>query len=103
MLYFLRGLCLYSPETTACDINGDGKIDQHFMVGDRDTGPEVLNPEWLFRKPGIIEGLVQRADGSSMISRALINLVQAYGLELKALIDRDGNGFPDIFEPKQRS
>ncbi len=102
LLYFLRGLCLYSPETTACDINGDGKIDQHFMVGDRDTGPEVLNPEWLFRKPGIIEGLVQRADGSSMISRALVNLVQAYGLELKALVDRDENGFPDVFEPKKR-
>lgn len=92
---FLRGLVLYGIEDLPADIDGDGRIAEHFMVQGQDTGGERLNPEWLFRVPGRIEGEVQAPDGSSVRSLALTNLSEAYGLDLEWLQDRDGDGFPD--------
>ena len=65
------------------------------MAG-RDTGRECFNPEWLFRHPGKIEGLVEM-DGP-LISKALTNLVEAYQLRLPGLRDDDHDGFPDILQ-----
>jgi hypothetical protein len=96
LLYFLQGLVLYSTETLPCDINGDGRIDEHFIVAGQDTGGEVLNPEWLFRHPGRIEGPVEAPDGGTIISKALVNLKEAYRLALPGLCDSHGEGFADI-------
>ena len=96
LLHFLGGLVLYSTETLGCDIDGDGKVSEHHIVAGQDTGREVFNPEWLFRHPGKIEGPIEAPDGGTIISRALVNLEEAYGLRLPGLRDQDHNGFPDI-------
>jgi hypothetical protein len=95
LIEFLRGLVLYSVDDLPCDVNGDGKIDEHFVVAGRDTGIERLNPEWLFRVPGQIEGDVTNPQGVRVRSNALTNVDQAYGLHLKYLEDNDHHGFPD--------
>ncbi|MFN8610041.1 MAG: di-heme oxidoredictase family protein [Vulcanimicrobiota bacterium] len=102
LLHFLRGLALYSTETVPCDLDGDGQISEHFVVAGQDTGRECFNPEWLFRHPGQVEGLVQiEENGPPLISRALNNLRQAYQLDLPGLRDRDQDGFPDILQMQQ--
>ena len=98
LLHFLRGLTLYSTETLPCDVDGDGKITEHFQVAGQDTGRECFNPEWLFRHPAKIEGTVTVEDGEPILSKALANLVEAYQLRLPALRDDDHDGFPDILE-----
>ncbi|MBS2036847.1 hypothetical protein JST97_17785 [bacterium] len=102
LLHFLRGLTLYSTETIPCDLDGDGQISEHFLVSGHDTGRECFNPEWLFRHPGQVEGLVRvEENGPPLLSRALTNLRQAYQLELPGLQDRDQDGFPDILKMSQ--
>ncbi len=95
VLEFLRGLVLYSVDDLPCDVDGDGTIAEHFVVAGQDTGIERLNPEWLFRVPGRIEGRCVNPDGVPVISHALTNVEEAYGAHLKWLEDRDGDGFPD--------
>ncbi|CAN5513598.1 hypothetical protein BH10CYA1_BH10CYA1_53260 [soil metagenome] len=95
MLEFLRGLVLYSVDDLRCDLNGDGKISDHFIVAGQDTGVERLNPEWLFRVPGRIEGDVTNPQGVPVRSFALTNVSQAYGSHLKFLEDKEHTGFPD--------
>ena len=89
LLAFLRGLQLYSTDR-AMDIDGDGVVSDHFVVAGVDTGRERFNPEWLFAKPGRVEGMVE-----GILSLALTNLREAYGLDLPGLLDEDHNGFPD--------
>ncbi|MBI3723165.1 hypothetical protein HY251_04300 [bacterium] len=95
LIEFLRGLVLYSVDDLPCDVDGDEKISEHFMVGGMDTGIERLNPEWLFRVPGKIEGEVTNPDGVRVKSFALTNVEEAYGAHLKWLEDKDHDGFPD--------
>lgn len=95
VLEFLRGLVLYSCDDLPCDVDGDGQISDHFMVAGMDTGPERLNPEWLFKVPGKIEGMVTNPDGVKVRSFALRNVEEAYGTHLKWLEDKDHDGFPD--------
>ena len=64
LLAFLRGLVLYSVDQVPCDVDGDGRIETHFMVSGQDTGVERLNPEWLFRTPGHIEGRIRNPSGN---------------------------------------
>lgn len=96
LLHFLSCLVLFTCETLPCDVDGDGQISEHFMVAGQDTGLEVFNPEWLFKHPGRIEGQVEAPDGSTIISRALTNVEEAYGLGLPGLLDKNHDGFPDI-------
>jgi hypothetical protein len=96
---FLQSLVLYQTDQLPCDINGDGKIDEHFMVQGMDTGLERFNPEWLFKVPGKIEGPVTNLRGEKIISYALTNVREAYGLDLAYLRDSDGDGFPDVIDP----
>jgi hypothetical protein len=96
---FLESLVLYQTDRLPCDIDGDGKVSAHFMVAGMDTGYERLNPEWLFRVPGRIEGRVPGPNGEPVTSHALTNVRAAYGLDLKYLRDSDGDGFPDVKDP----
>ncbi len=96
---FLQSLVLYQTDQLACDMNGDGIISDHFIVQKMDTGLERFNPEWLFRVPGKIEGPIRNIRGEPIVSRALVNVRQAYGLDLPYLRDSDGDGFPDVIDP----
>lgn len=97
VLTFLRGLVL-RPTNRTIDINGDGKVSEHFVVAGMDTGRERFNPEWLFQHPGKVEGLQVGPDGDTLLSLALTNLREAYDLNLPGLCDLDRDGFPDILQ-----
>lgn len=99
LVCFLQQLVLYQTDQLPCDMNGDGKIDEHFMVQGMDTGLERFNPEWLFKVPAKIEGQIRNIQGQRIVSFALTNLRQAYGLDLEYLRDTDGDGFPDVIDP----
>lgn len=85
-----------SVDDVPCDIDGDGNISKAFIVAGQDTGIERLNPEWLFKIPGEIEGEVIARDGTQVKSQALKNLDAAYGNAMEYLRDDDRDGFPDI-------
>lgn len=102
VLEFLRSLVLYQTDQLPTDINGDGKIDDHFLVQGMDTGVERFHPDWLFRVPGKIEGPTRNPQGDRITSFALTNLRDAYGLGLEYLKDTDGDGFPDVIDPAPR-
>lgn len=92
---FLRSLVLYSCDDLPTDVDGDGTISPHFVVAGVDTGEERFNPEWLFKIPGRIEGPITAPDGARVVSQALTNTLEAYGVNLELLRDTDGDGFPD--------
>lgn len=99
LIAFLNSLVLYQTDQLPCDINGDGKIDKNFKVQGMNTGIERFNPDWLFRIPGKIEGPIRNVRGEHIVSHALTNVRQAYGLDLPYLRDTDGDGFPDVIDP----
>jgi hypothetical protein len=99
IIAFLQSLVLYQTDQLPCDLDGDGKIAEHFQVQGMDTGIERFNPEWLFRVPGKIEGPIKNVRGEDILSYALTNVRQAYGLDLPYLKDSDGDGFPDVIDP----
>jgi hypothetical protein len=99
VLDFLESLVLYQTDRLPCDIDGDGKISEHFTVAGMDTGIERFNPEWLFKVPGKIEGPTTNVFGEKITSFALTNVRSAYGLDLEYLKDSDGDGFPDVIDP----
>ncbi len=101
LLEYLRSLVLYSVDDLPTDVNGDGKISDHFIVAGQDTGTERLNPEWLFKVPGRIEGDVTNPQGVTVRSQALTNVADAYGAHLKFLKSTIRHGFPDVrLQPK---
>lgn len=98
VLAFLRSLVLYRPETLPTDIDGDGLLVDDLRRGERDLGPEVFRPELLFRNPPEYRGWVEEPGGGRYFSYELLNLVDAYGLELDGLRDLDRNGVPDLVD-----
>ena len=99
VLEFLGSLVLYQTDRLPCDIDGDDTVAPGFRVQGMDTGLERLQPEWLFRTPGRIEGPVRNVQGEEIVSFALVNLREAYGLDLELLRDRDRDGWPDVLDP----
>jgi hypothetical protein len=100
VICFLNSLVLYQTDMLPCDINGDGKISPHYKVQGMNTGIERFNPEWLFRVPAKIEGPIKNVTGDQIVSYAIVNVREAYGLDLPYLIDSDGDGFPDVIDPE---
>jgi len=49
--------------------------------------------------PGKIDGPMRNGRGESIISQAMTNVRQAYGLDLEYLKDSNGDGFPDVIDP----
>ncbi|MGI8601637.1 MAG: di-heme oxidoredictase family protein [Verrucomicrobiales bacterium] len=103
IIAFLESLILYQTDVLPCDVDADGEISSHFIVADKDTGPERLNPEWLFRIPGRIEGPILNNQTGRVVSYALTNIRQAYGLDLPLLLDADADTFPDVIDPDANS
>ena len=98
LLRFLEALVLYDIETLPTDLDGDGRISGDFTVAGVSTGLERFNPEWLFRVPVQIQGWVPSASGAPVMSCAAVNRVQAYGEDLPARVDTDGDGWPDLMD-----
>jgi hypothetical protein len=98
VIAFLNNLVLYQTDQLPCDMDGDGKISTSFMVQDMDTGIERFNPEWLFKVPAKIEGPTTNCLGEPIVSHALVNVRECYGLELEYLLDSDDDGFPDVID-----
>lgn len=99
VLEFLGSLVLHQTDRLPCDIDGDGRISESFLVQGMDTGRERFQPEWLFRVPGRIEGPITNVQGERVVSFALTNVSASHGLDLEYLRDRDGDGFPDATDP----
>lgn len=97
---FLQSLVLYQTDQLPCDINGDDKIDEHFLVQGMDTGVERFNPEWLFKVSAKIEGPIRNLKGDKIDCFALTNVRQSHGLDLEFLRDSDADGFPDVIDPE---
>lgn len=96
VIAWLNTFVLYSTDQVPTDIDGDGEISGNFMVAGENTGYERFNPEWLFRNPGKIEGTVKvKSTGKRIRSDALVNVAEAYGLDLEYLHDGDLDGFAD--------
>jgi hypothetical protein len=102
VLAFLESLVLYQSDRLPCDVDGDGRISERFVVAGKDTGYERFNPEWLFNSPGKIEGPITNVQGERITSYALTNVRDAYGLDLECLKDTDKDGFPDVTDPHPR-
>jgi hypothetical protein len=93
---FLRSLVLYQTDQLPCDIDGDGQISDLFEVAGRTVGCETLRPEWLLTHPCQIEGPIENILGQPIVSMAITNLCEAYGLDLPYLVDANHDGWPDL-------
>jgi hypothetical protein len=98
VIRYLRSLVLYQPDVLPTDLDGDGKIAEHFQVAGREVGPERFQPELLFRTPPVYRGKTRDPEGGEFFSYELLNQRAAYGEDLTALVDRDGDGIPDLAE-----
>ena len=98
LLSFLSKLVLYDVESLPTDMNADDAIATDYVVAGVDTGLERFNPEWLFKVPVQIQGIVTNFLAQPVTSYAAINLSAAYGLTLPLRIDTDLDGWPDVWD-----
>lgn len=101
LVEFLRSLVLYTPETLPTDLDGDGRIAASYKAGGRDLGPEIFRAELMFRTTPRYRGWVDGPEGDRYFSYDLLNVADAYGEKLEALVDADRNGVPDVAEPRR--
>ncbi|MHC4945980.1 MAG: di-heme oxidoredictase family protein [Planctomycetota bacterium] len=98
LLNMLQKMVLYDIETLPSDINGDGIIEDHFIVAGKDTDVERFNAEWLFKTPVQIQGRFVNTDGVTINSFAAMNVDEAYGQRLFLRRDSDDDGWPDVWD-----
>ena len=98
LVAFLEKLRLFDIESLPTDVDGDGMIQENFMVAGVDTGIERFNAEWLFRVPVRIQGLYPNQSGTLIRSFAASNLADAYGWTLDLRRDSDNDGWPDVWD-----
>ena len=99
LIAFLRSLVLYTPELLPTDLDGDGRIETSRQVAGHDLGPEIFRAEQMFRVLPRYRGWVESPDGGGRyFSYDLLNVAEAYGENLEALVDKNRNGIPDIAE-----
>ena len=96
LLAFLGSLVLYVPEALPTDLDGDGKIDPAYKIGGIEVGPERFQPELMFRVQPRYRGWTSGPDGDRFFSYELLNVKDAYGEGLKALVDSRGDSLPDV-------
>jgi hypothetical protein len=96
VIRYLQSLVLYQPDILPTDLDGDGKIANPYRVAGREVGPERFQPELLFRSAPSYRGWIRDPEGAEFFSYELVNQREAYGEDLEALVDRDGDGIPDL-------
>jgi hypothetical protein len=96
LVAFLESLVLYRPETLPTDINGDGRIDPSYKIGGLEVGPERFQPELMFKVPPHYRGWTVGPDGDRFFSYELLNVADAYGEKLPALVSSHGDRIPDL-------
>jgi hypothetical protein len=97
LLAFLRSLVLYPVVGLPSDVDGDGKVAGPWMVKGRSTGGrERFDPELLSEAPCEMEGDTRGYSGAAIFSKACLNIPAMYRMDLKARVDQDGDGFPDL-------
>jgi hypothetical protein len=101
LLEYLESLVLYSTDTIRSDINGDGKLDDHFEVGGVDVGYERFDARFLFAHPPRYRRLeeVLNPEGRPLPLLLIENIPEAYSLDLPLRRDSDHDGFPDVIDP----
>ncbi|HXO42853.1 MAG TPA: di-heme oxidoredictase family protein [Thermoanaerobaculia bacterium] len=98
LLAYLRSLVLYQTDVIPTDIDGDGKIADDFSVAGQPVGYERFDARFLFAHPphyGNV-GDYTRYDRREMPLLMIQNIAEAYGLDLPARRDTQGDGFPDV-------
>ncbi|HEY2290254.1 MAG TPA: di-heme oxidoredictase family protein [Thermoanaerobaculia bacterium] len=103
LLAFLESLVLYQPETLPTDLNGDGKIEASYKVNGVEVGAESFRPELMFRVTPRYRGWITGPSGDRFFSYELLNVAEAYGENLPALVDENGDGVPDLAETPARA
>jgi hypothetical protein len=99
LLAFLETLVLYQPDTLPTDLNGDGRIEENYRINGVEVGAERFQPELMFRVQPRYRQWAAGTNGDRFFSYELLNVAEAYGENLPALVDSDGNGVPDLAPP----
>ncbi|WP_425100865.1 di-heme oxidoredictase family protein [Tropicibacter sp. S64] len=95
ILAFLNSLVLYQPDQVQVDLDGDGAVSGMLMRDGQPLGPETFRPELLFANTPAYAGW--NAD-HSRFSLAMTNVDEAYGLQLTALKDANGDQMSDMLQ-----
>jgi Di-haem oxidoreductase, putative peroxidase len=95
---YLSGLVLFQTDEIAADIDGDGRVDDHYKVGGIDVGYERFNAAFLFKAPPkfSVVGALVHPTGRDLPAMTIANIPETYGLRLPYRIDANGDGFPDV-------
>jgi hypothetical protein len=101
LLAYLESLTLYSTDEIPMDINGDGRLQSHFSMAGRDVGYERFDARFLFAKQPRFSHhfLAHDHNGRLRAYGLVVNIDEIYDREAPYLIDRNGDGFPDVLDP----
>lgn len=103
LLAYLRSLVLYATDEIPADVDGDGEVAFDFEVAEQEVGYERFDARFLFATAPRFEtkGWVTHANGRRVPFAKIVNVAEAYGLELEYRRDASGDGFPDKVLPPE--